>query len=42
MGTYNYASLSDWYGHFISDVKPYGAIWPKWGNVPELSSSMYK
>ena len=33
MGTYNYASPDNWYEHYIKDVKPYGAISIKWGNV---------
>ena len=42
MGTYNYANPNDTMGHFIKDVKPYGAVWIKWGNVPEHASAVYK
>ena len=42
MGTYNYANPSNWAGHFVMDVKPYGAVWIKWGNVPEHEAEFYK
>lgn len=41
MGTYNYANPSDVFGHFIKNVKPYGAVWIKWGNVPEQAANGY-
>ena len=42
MGTYNYSHPDDIVGHIIKDVKPYGAIWMKWGNVPEHAGALYK
>ena len=42
MGTYNYSSPANTSGHFIQDVKPYGAVWMKWGNVPEHAGPGYR
>ena len=40
---YNYVHpTKDPIGHGIKDVKPYGAIWIKWGNVPEHAGTLYK
>ena len=42
MGTYNYANPADWWEHTVKDVKPYGAIWIKWGNIPGQEGKAYK
>lgn len=42
MGTYNYANPNDAWEHFVRDVKPYGAVWIKWGNVPEHAGKAYQ
>ena len=34
--------IEDVAGHMTKDVKPYGIVWIKWGNVPEQAGAIYK
>ena len=40
--TYNYVRPDDTVGHTTKDVKPYGAVGIKWGNVTEHAGVLYR